>query len=96
MLDEIVTYDLTTRDFGVVEIARVSTIRRDGVPIGRPIVHRSVVTPDSDLTALPTDVRATVQAWLTPERVQRFRDRLAAVIATQSVNPSLDVVRGKP
>lgn len=72
MLDEVVTYEFGLKDIGLVEVIRLTTIRRDGEPVGKPEIHRSVIEPDTDISVFPEDVQSAILAWWTPGRVEKY------------------------
>ena len=92
--EERTSHEVTLKDSGLIEVRRTAQVYKDGQAFGAPSHHRTVATPDSDLTklplvagkvgeealdSLPPETIAAVEAFQTPERKARFAAAMQAI-----------------
>ena len=80
MFTEQSTFELTTKENGVIEVRRIDRVLKDGVTIGTPTYHRHVLTPGQDLSNEDPVVSAVANAVWTPEVIENWQAKQANAI----------------
>ena len=62
---------------GTLQVREATTIMRDGVEIAKTF-HRWSFPPESDISAMPSNVQAIAQAAWTPEVISAYKAQLEA------------------
>ena len=93
--EERITHQVTLKESGIVEVRRTTQVYKNGVVFGPPQHHRTVATPDHDLSALPLvagalgeealvalpeDLQAVINAHWSPARRARYAAAKKAII----------------
>lgn len=92
--EERTSHEVTLKDSGLIEVRRTVQVYKDGQAFGAPSHHRTVATPDSDLTrlpivagkvgeealdTLPAETIEAVHVFQTPERKARYAAAMQAL-----------------
>jgi hypothetical protein len=62
---------------GIVQVREATTILKDGVEYAKTF-HRWTFPPESDISAMPSNVQAIAQAAWTPEVIAAYKAQLEA------------------